>query len=283
MRTRSGSSCSSSQRGALGADEAVAEDVLARRRGSRRPARRRARSPARRWPRTAGRCETPCGGRWTTSARHHTRRRAAVHYLGFGADQRPVEPACRRAYTAAAVSKGKREAIADWLMLLGAPILLGSLFLTWSHQFSRGVPGPVRELAGAAGRPARSRRLAAVLGRRRAAGAAGGRAAGGGAARHPERPAGAACSALAVALAFTCTRCGARRPTAPTSSTPRSARYAADCARRPGARARSVALGAALRRSAGWRGRAAGRSRPTEPSAGAGGTTPASYPRRRCP
>ena len=42
------------------------------------------------------------------------------------------------AYTAAAVSKGKREAIADWLMLLGAPILLASLFLTWSHQFSRG-------------------------------------------------------------------------------------------------------------------------------------------------
>jgi hypothetical protein len=36
------------------------------------------------------------------------------------------------------VSKGKREAIADWLMLAGAPVLLGSLFLTWSHQFSRG-------------------------------------------------------------------------------------------------------------------------------------------------
>jgi hypothetical protein len=34
------------------------------------------------------------------------------------------------------VSKGKREAIADWLMLLGGPIVLGSLFLTWSHQFS---------------------------------------------------------------------------------------------------------------------------------------------------
>jgi hypothetical protein len=43
------------------------------------------------------------------------------------------------AYTAAAVTKGKREAIADWLMLLGAPILLGSLFLTWSHQFSPGL------------------------------------------------------------------------------------------------------------------------------------------------
>jgi hypothetical protein len=36
------------------------------------------------------------------------------------------------------VSKGKREAVADWLMLVGAPILLGSMFLTWSHQFSRG-------------------------------------------------------------------------------------------------------------------------------------------------
>ncbi len=29
-----------------------------------------------------------------------------------------------------------REAIADWLMVLGAPSLLLSLFLTWSHQFS---------------------------------------------------------------------------------------------------------------------------------------------------
>jgi amino acid transporter len=34
------------------------------------------------------------------------------------------------------VTKGKREAIADWLMLLGAPILFASLFLSWSHQFS---------------------------------------------------------------------------------------------------------------------------------------------------
>lgn len=34
------------------------------------------------------------------------------------------------------MSKGAREAISDWLMLLGAPILFGSLFLTWSHQFS---------------------------------------------------------------------------------------------------------------------------------------------------
>ncbi len=41
------------------------------------------------------------------------------------------------AYTAAAVSKGLRETVSDWLMALGAPLLLGSLFLTWSHQFSK--------------------------------------------------------------------------------------------------------------------------------------------------
>jgi hypothetical protein len=35
------------------------------------------------------------------------------------------------------LSKGTREAAADWLMVTGAPILMGSLFLTWSHQFSR--------------------------------------------------------------------------------------------------------------------------------------------------
>jgi hypothetical protein len=29
-----------------------------------------------------------------------------------------------------------REAIADWLMVISAPILFLSLFLTWSHQFS---------------------------------------------------------------------------------------------------------------------------------------------------
>jgi hypothetical protein len=47
------------------------------------------------------------------------------------------------------VSKALREAIADWLMLLGAVVLLLSLFLTWSHQLPahwrglvelRGVP-----------------------------------------------------------------------------------------------------------------------------------------------
>jgi hypothetical protein len=29
-----------------------------------------------------------------------------------------------------------RETISDWLMAVAGPILLGSLFLTWSHQFS---------------------------------------------------------------------------------------------------------------------------------------------------
>jgi hypothetical protein len=36
------------------------------------------------------------------------------------------------------VSKGAREVISDWLMLLSAPVLFGSLFLVWSHQFSAG-------------------------------------------------------------------------------------------------------------------------------------------------
>lgn len=40
-------------------------------------------------------------------------------------------------YTAAAVSKETREAVADWLIVVGAVVLFGSLFLTWSHQFSR--------------------------------------------------------------------------------------------------------------------------------------------------
>jgi hypothetical protein len=34
------------------------------------------------------------------------------------------------------VSKATRETIADWLMLIGALVLFGSLFLAWSHQFS---------------------------------------------------------------------------------------------------------------------------------------------------
>ena len=34
------------------------------------------------------------------------------------------------------MDKGRREVISDWLMLLAASVLLASLFLTWSHQFS---------------------------------------------------------------------------------------------------------------------------------------------------
>jgi len=34
------------------------------------------------------------------------------------------------------VSQSRRESVADWLMILGAALLFGSLFLTWSHQFS---------------------------------------------------------------------------------------------------------------------------------------------------
>jgi len=34
------------------------------------------------------------------------------------------------------VTKEQREAASDWLMLVGALVLFGSLFLTWSHQFS---------------------------------------------------------------------------------------------------------------------------------------------------
>ncbi|MFZ0087963.1 MAG: hypothetical protein WAL63_00560 [Solirubrobacteraceae bacterium] len=36
------------------------------------------------------------------------------------------------------MSKATRETVSDWLMAVAAPILFGSLFLTWSHQFSPG-------------------------------------------------------------------------------------------------------------------------------------------------
>lgn len=35
------------------------------------------------------------------------------------------------------MSKALRQTLADWLMALAAPLLFLSLFLTWSHQFSR--------------------------------------------------------------------------------------------------------------------------------------------------
>ncbi len=34
------------------------------------------------------------------------------------------------------MSKRTREAVADWLMVIASPLLVISLFLTWSHQFS---------------------------------------------------------------------------------------------------------------------------------------------------
>lgn len=37
---------------------------------------------------------------------------------------------------AATMTKEVREALSDWLMVIGAVVLFGSLFLTWSHQFS---------------------------------------------------------------------------------------------------------------------------------------------------
>jgi hypothetical protein len=43
------------------------------------------------------------------------------------------------------VSKGVRETISDWLMAISGPLLLGSLFLTWSHQLS----APLRARYGA--------------------------------------------------------------------------------------------------------------------------------------
>lgn len=42
------------------------------------------------------------------------------------------------------MSKGLRETIADWLMALAAPLLLVSLFLSWSHQFSAGFAARYR-------------------------------------------------------------------------------------------------------------------------------------------
>jgi hypothetical protein len=41
------------------------------------------------------------------------------------------------------VSRGLREAVADWLMLLGAVVLALSLFMAWSHQ--RQVTGAVTQ------------------------------------------------------------------------------------------------------------------------------------------
>jgi hypothetical protein len=52
------------------------------------------------------------------------------------------------------VSKGARETISDWLMAIAGPLLLGSLFLTWSHQLSAGVRARYGATAALAGVPA---------------------------------------------------------------------------------------------------------------------------------
>jgi hypothetical protein len=52
------------------------------------------------------------------------------------------------------VSKGLRETISDWLMAISGPLLLGSLFLTWSHQLSTGVRARYGATAALAGVPA---------------------------------------------------------------------------------------------------------------------------------
>src|SRR6202012_1378815 len=41
--------------------------------------------------------------------------------------------------TAAAVSRARRETIADWAMVAAAVLLLVSLFLVWSHQLSPAI------------------------------------------------------------------------------------------------------------------------------------------------
>ena len=52
------------------------------------------------------------------------------------------------------MSKGLRETISDWLMAISGPLLLGSLFLTWSHQISAGVKARYSATAALAGVPA---------------------------------------------------------------------------------------------------------------------------------
>ncbi|MGZ4299432.1 MAG: hypothetical protein ACXVVK_20535 [Solirubrobacteraceae bacterium] len=52
------------------------------------------------------------------------------------------------------MSKGARETISDWLMAIAGPLLLGSLFLTWSHQLSTGFKARFDATAALAGVPA---------------------------------------------------------------------------------------------------------------------------------
>jgi hypothetical protein len=52
------------------------------------------------------------------------------------------------------VSKAVRETISDWLMAISGPLLLGSLFLAWSHQLSPGIRAGYGATAALAGVPA---------------------------------------------------------------------------------------------------------------------------------
>ena len=47
-----------------------------------------------------------------------------------------------------------RETISDWLMAIAGPLLLGSLFLTWSHQLSASLRARYGASAALAGVPA---------------------------------------------------------------------------------------------------------------------------------
>ena len=52
------------------------------------------------------------------------------------------------------MSKGLRETISDWLMAIAGPLLLGSLFLTWSHQLSASLRAQYGASAALQGVPA---------------------------------------------------------------------------------------------------------------------------------
>ena len=52
------------------------------------------------------------------------------------------------------MSRGLRETISDWLMAIAGPVLLGSLFLTWSHQLSTPLRARYGATAALAGIPA---------------------------------------------------------------------------------------------------------------------------------
>lgn len=46
------------------------------------------------------------------------------------------------------MSRGLREAVADWLMLVGAIVMVAALFLAWSHQHVATLPGAPRDPTG---------------------------------------------------------------------------------------------------------------------------------------